>query len=244
MNSFELCQQFLGEALSGVLYGRSCQLLSGTWMTVIAGLSSMLVAMALGLIGANAKLSPIKPIRILGDAYTVIIRGVPELVLLTLIFFGGTRILRTIVETFNPDARIEMNAFMTGVCTIGFVYGAFATEVFRGAILAVPKGQIEAAKACGMNRWQIARRILMPQVWRFAIPGLGNVWLVLLKATALMSVVNLDELTRKTFIAAGATFKHFTFFAVAALVYLALTTLSYPVIQWAEQRANRGVRRA
>jgi ABC-type arginine transport system permease subunit len=95
-----------------------------------------------------------------------------------------------------------------------------------------------------MNRWQIARRILMPQVWRFAIPGLGNVWLVLLKATALMSVVNLDELTRKTFIAAGATFKHFTFFAVAALIYLTLTTLSYPVIQWAEKRANRGVRRA
>lgn len=244
MNSFELCQDYLGELLSGVLYGRGCQLLSGTWMTVIVGILAMAVAIAMGLVGANAKLSSVKPVRIIGDAYTVIIRGVPELVLLTLIYFGGTRILRTIAETFNPDGRVDINPFMTGVLTIGFIYGAFATEVLRGAILAVPKGQIEAAKACGMNRWQIARRILMPQVWRFAIPGLGNVWLVLLKATALMSVVNLDELTRKTFIAAGATFKHFTFFAVAALIYLALTTASYPVIQWAERRANRGVRRA
>ncbi|MGH6960254.1 MAG: ABC transporter permease, partial [Dongiaceae bacterium] len=244
MDSFALCQAYLGELLSGILYGRSCQLLTGTWMTVIAGLSSMLVAMLLGLLGATAKLSHLRPLRAIGDAYTVVIRGVPELVLLTLIYFGGTRVLRTLVELFGYEGRVEINAFMTGIFTIGFVYGAFATEVFRGAFLAVPKGQIEAARSVGMNRWLILRRITMPQVWRFAIPGLGNVWLVLLKATALMSVVNLDELTRKTFIAAGATYKHFTFFFVAALIYLALTTLSYPVIQWAERRANRGVRRA
>ncbi|MGH6931352.1 MAG: ABC transporter permease [Dongiaceae bacterium] len=244
MTSFDLCQTYLGEVLGDFLYGRGCQLLSGTWMTIMVGILAMAVAIMLGLVGANAKLSAVKPVRILGDAYTVIIRGVPELVLLTLIYFGGTRILRTVVETINPDGRADLNPFMTGVLTIGFIYGAFATEVFRGAILAVPKGQIEAAKASGMSRVLIARRILMPQVWRFAIPGLGNVWLVLLKATALMSVVNLDELTRKAFIAAGATYKHFTFFAVVSVIYLLLTTLSYPVIQWAERRANRGVRRA
>jgi His/Glu/Gln/Arg/opine family amino acid ABC transporter permease subunit len=213
-------------------------------MTIVAALLSMLVAILLGLIAATAKVSSVRLLRRLAEAYTIVIRGVPELVMLTLVYFGGTRILRNIVELLGYGGRVEINAFATGIATIGFIYGAYATEVFRGAILAVPKGQLEAARACGMSRSLVLRRILLPQVWRFAIPGLGNVWLVLLKATALMSVVGLDELTRKGFIAAGATFKHFTFFAVIAIVYLLLTTVSYPVIQWAERYANRGVRRA
>jgi His/Glu/Gln/Arg/opine family amino acid ABC transporter permease subunit len=242
---FEGCQGLLARLdLSELLYGRTCQLVLGTRMTVVASLLAMLVAILLGLIAATAKVSSVRLLRQLAEAYTIIIRGVPELVMLTLVYFGGTRILRNIVELLGYGGRVEINAFVTGVATIGFIYGAYATEVFRGAILAVPKGQLEAAKACGMSRWLVIRRILLPQVWRFAIPGLGNVWLVLLKATALMSVVGLDELTRKGFIAAGATFKHFTFFAVVAIVYLLLTTASYPVIQWAERAANRGVRRA
>jgi His/Glu/Gln/Arg/opine family amino acid ABC transporter permease subunit len=242
---FEGCQGLLARLdLSELLYGRTCQLVLGTRMTIVAALLSMLVAILLGLIAATAKVSSVRLLRRLAEAYTIVIRGVPELVMLTLVYFGGTRILRNIVELLGYGGRVEINAFATGIATIGFIYGAYATEVFRGAILAVPKGQLEAARACGMSRSLVLRRILLPQVWRFAIPGLGNVWLVLLKATALMSVVGLDELTRKGFIAAGATFKHFTFFAVIAIVYLLLTTVSYPVIQWAERYANRGVRRA
>jgi octopine/nopaline transport system permease protein len=242
---FTGCQDFLAAlGWSDLLYGRACQLVVGTRMTVIVSLLAMAMTIGFGIVGAIAKLSKNLLARRAADVYTVVIRGVPELILLIMLYFGGTRILRTIVEEFGHTGRVDVNAFAAGVFAIGAVYGAYATEVFRGAILAVPKGQLEAARACGMNRWLVIRRVLMPQVWRFAIPGLGNVWLVLMKATALMSVVGLDELTRKGFIVAGATYKHFIVFTVVALIYLLLTTVSYPVIQWAERYANRGIRRA
>jgi ABC-type arginine transport system permease subunit len=172
-----------------------------------------------------------------------VIRGVPELVLLLLVFFGGTILLQKLFQLFGDDSYVEVNAFCAGVGTIGFVYGAFATEVFRGAILAVPKGQLEAARACGMSRWLVLRRILLPQMWRFAIPGLGNVWLVLLKATSLMSVVGLDELTRKAYVAGGATKLYLDFYVMAALIYLLLTIISMLLLQVIERYANRGVQR-
>jgi ABC-type arginine transport system permease subunit len=130
------------------------------------------------------------------------------------------------------------------VLVIGFIYGAYATETFRGAFQAVPKGQIEAAMACGMNRGQIFWRIRLPQVWRFAIPGLGNVWLVLLKATSLMSVIGVEELTRKADLAKSPTREPFTFFISAAFIYLVFTAISDYGRHWAEKRANVGVRRA
>lgn len=226
------------------LHGYGWQLMAGLSMTVRASLLAMAIAMVLGLIGAWAKLAGPRPVQAAAQAYTTVIRGVPELVLLLLIYFGGTILLQRLVGLLSPGTYAEVNAFAAGVFTIGFVYGAFATEVFRGAILAVPKGQIEAAKACGMDRLLIGRRILLPQMWRFALPGLGNVWLVLLKSSALMSVVGLDELTRKAFIAAGATFKPFTFYLAAALIYLGLTIVSTLALDFMERRASRGVRRA
>ncbi|MFW5874650.1 MAG: ABC transporter permease, partial [bacterium] len=131
-----------------------------------------------------------------------------------------------------------------GVLTIGFIYGAFSTEVFRGAYLAVPRGQIEAARACGMSGPLTFRRILLPQMMRFALPGLGNVWMVLIKATALISVIQLPELMRSADIAARNTRKPFTFFLAASLIYLGITIISNIVQQWAEKRAERGIRRA
>lgn len=226
------------------LKGYGWMLVEGTGMTLKAGLLALGVAILLGLVAAIAKLSKSKALRGVADTYTTVIRGVPELVLLLLVFFGGTILLQKIAAGFGHEGYVEVNAFVAGVLTIGFVYGAFATEVFRGAILAVPKGQIEAAMAAGMNRGLILRRILLPQVWRFALPGLGNVWLVLLKATALMSVVGLDELTRKANIAAGATRQPFTFYLMSALIYVGLTAVSMVVLQHMERRANRGVRRA
>jgi His/Glu/Gln/Arg/opine family amino acid ABC transporter permease subunit len=225
------------------LKGYGHLLIDGAWMTIVAGLLALAVAIVLGLVAAAAKISGSRAARVIADTYTTVIRGVPELVLLLLVFFGGTVLLQKLFQLFGDESYVEVNAFFAGVGTIGFVYGAFATEVFRGAIQAVPTGQLEAARACGMNRWLVMRRILLPQMWRFAIPGLGNVWLVLLKATSLMSVVGLDELTRKAYVAAGATKLYFAFFVMAALIYLLLTIISMLLLQYIEGYANRGVRR-
>jgi His/Glu/Gln/Arg/opine family amino acid ABC transporter permease subunit len=225
------------------LKGYGHLLIDGAWMTIVAGLVSLAVAILLGLVAAAAKVSRSPLARIVADTYTTVIRGVPELVLLLLVFFGGTILLQKLFQLFGHDGYVEVNAFFAGVGTIGFVDGAFATEVFRGAIQAVPKGQLEAARACGMNRWLVLRRILLPQMWRFAIPGLGNVWLVLLKATSLMSVVGLDELTRKSYVAAGATKLYLEFFAMAGLIYLLLTIISMLLLTQIERYASRGVRR-
>jgi His/Glu/Gln/Arg/opine family amino acid ABC transporter permease subunit len=226
------------------LHGYGWQLVEGLKMTVIVSIMAFGVSILLGLVGATAKLSRFRAARAVADAYTVVIRGVPELILLVLFYFGVTMLLQEAIAAFGPEQRIDINPFFAGMLTIGFVYGAFATEVFRGAILAVPKGQIEAAKASGMSDFLILRRVLLPQVWRFALPGLGNVWLVLMKATALMSVVNLDELARKSQIVANNTKEHFTVYLLTAFIYLGLTAVSMIGHQQLERRANRGVRRA
>ena len=227
------------------LHGYGWQMMLGLGVTVQAALASISLAIVLGLVAAAAKLSRWRVLRAIAEAYTISIRGIPEYVLLLLVYFGTSSVLRIITaKLFGYDEYIEVPPFPAGVFAIGFVYGAFTTEVFRGAILAVPKGQIEAAKAVGMGPVLLWRRILMPQVIRFAIPGLGNVWLVLLKATALMSVVTLDELTRKAAISAGYTKEPFTFYTVAAALYLCLTLVSNLGLEALERRASRGVRRA
>ena len=227
------------------LHGYGWQMMLGLGMTIQAALASIALAILLGLIGAAAKLSRSRVLRAIAEAYTVTIRGIPEYVLLVLVFFGTSRVLQSIAgKLFGYEEYIEVPPFPAGVFAIGFVYGAFATEVFRGAILAVPRGQIEAARAVGMPPLLLCRRILLPQVIRYAIPGLGNVWLVLLKATALMSVVNLEELTRKAAISAGYTKDPFTFYIVAAALYLCLTIVSNFGLEALERRASRGVRRA
>ena len=147
-------------------------------------------------------------------------------------------------ENFGIDIILDINPFLAGFITLGFIYGAFATEVFRGAYLAVPKGQIEAAKAIGMSRMLIAWRILLPQMWRFALPGLGNVWMVLIKATALISVIQLPELLRNSDIAARAVRMPFTFYFAASLIYLAIAIASMWAQERAEAWASRGVRQA
>ncbi|MCI0430796.1 MAG: ABC transporter permease subunit [Rhodospirillales bacterium] len=227
------------------LQGYGWQMMLGLGVTVQAAIASIALAILLGLLAAAAKLSRWRVLRAVAEAYTISIRGIPEYVLLLLVFFGTSSILQIVAESlFGYEEYIEVPPFPAGVFAIGFVYGAFTTEVFRGAILAVPKGQIEAAKAVGMSPFLLGRRILMPQVIRYAIPGLGNVWLVLLKATALMSVVNLDELTRKAAISAGYTKEPFTFYMVAAALYLCLTIVSNLGLEALERRASRGVRRA
>ncbi len=211
----------------------------GVRLTIAVGVLSMAVAVVLGLFGAWGKLSRSWIARGIAGVYTTVIRGVPELVVILLVYYGVPTLLLDIA-----NITIDLNPFMAGVATIGFIYGAFSTEVFRGSYLAVSKGQIEAAKAAGMNRVQMFVRILLPQMWRFALPGLGNVWMVLIKATALVSVIQLPELMRNADVAARSTHKPFTCYFVASLIYLMITIVSMLIQQRAEAWANRGVRRA
>ena len=226
------------------LKGYGWMLWQGLELTILVGLGAMALALALGLLGAWGKLSGGRAGRWAAGTYTTVIRGVPELLLILLVYYGVPTLIQDIAEGAGYDIIIDINPFVAGVITIGFIYGAFATEVFRGAFLAVPRGQIEAARAHGMGRALTFRRIVLPQMWRFALPGLGNVWMVLIKATALISVIQLEELMRNADVAARATKLPFTFFFVASLFYLGITIVSMVVQRRAEVWANRGVRRA
>ena len=186
------------------LHGYGPLLLDGAWLTVKVALASVAVGLVFGLIGAIAKLSNSVIARGAATAYTAIVRGIPELLLLLIIFYGGTLLVQQIWRGLGSDSYVEIQPFVAGTFTLAFVFGAYATEVFRGAILSVPKGQIEAAYAMGMGQFTMLRRVMLPQVWRFALPGLGNLWLVLLKDTSLISVVNLNELMYNSRSAAGA----------------------------------------
>ena len=226
------------------LRGYGWMLWQGLELTILVGLAALALALALGLVGAWGTLAKGRAGRWAAGTYTTVIRGVPELLLILLFYYGVPTLIQDTAEGLGHDIRIDINPFVAGVCILGFIYGAFATEVFRGAFLAVPRGQIEAARAAGMGRALAFRRIAMPQMWRFALPGLGNVWMVLIKATALISVIQLEELMRSADIAARATKLPFTFFFVASLFYLGITVVSMVVQRRAEVWANRGVRRA
>jgi len=225
------------------LQGYGWMLGKGLEMTLMVGFCALAVTILMGMLGAWGKLSSSPLARGAANTYTTIVRGVPELLLILLVYYGTPTLIQSVAERFGHDIIIDVNSFVTGVFTIGFIYGAFATEVFRGAILAVPKGQIEAAQAYGMPRLLVVRRVLMPQVWRFALPGLGNVWMVLIKATALISVIQLPELVRNAGIAAGSTRMPFTFFFATALIFLGITIVSMLLQQRLENWANRGIRR-
>jgi arginine/ornithine transport system permease protein len=217
----------------------------GLKVTLAVGLSCIPVVVIMGLLGAWAKLSENRAARTLGYAYTTIVRGVPELVLILLVYYGITDVLQQLLSAISgTDVIIDIDRFTAGTVTLGLIYGAFATEVFRGAYLAVDRGQIEAARAFGMHNRLAFIRVVLPQMMRFAIPGLGNVWMVLMKATALMSVIQLPELMRMADVAARAVRMPFTFYFGALAIYLAITALSIYALQRGEAWANRGVRRA
>ena len=213
-------------------------------ITIAVSLSSMALGLVVGTIGAAAKLSALAPARWLAEGYTTVVRGVPELLVIYLLFFGGSGAVMFVASIFGYHGYVELNAFTIGTVAVGLISGAYSTEVIRGAVQAVPGGQIEAARAIGMPRPLMFRRIMLPQVARFALPGLGNVWQLTLKDTALISVTGLVEIMRQAHVAAGSTREPFTFYVVAALLYMLLSTFSNYGFQRAEGWASRGVRRA
>lgn len=226
------------------LQGYGWMLWRGLELTVVVGLCAMAAALAMGLLGAWGKLSRSRAARALAGAYTTVVRGVPELLLILLVYYGVPTLIQDAAAGMGHDLIMDLDPLVAGVATLGVIYGAFAAEVFRGAFLAVPRGQIEAARAAGMGPALTFRRVVLPQMWRFALPGLGNVWMVLIKATALVSVIQLEELMRSADIAARATRMPFTFFFVASLFYLGITVVSMAIQRRAEAWANRGTRRA
>ncbi|MDC5573809.1 histidine ABC transporter permease HisQ [Acinetobacter baumannii] len=217
-------------------------LLSGTWMTIQLALLSLLLSVIIGLIGASAKLSNIKALRYIATAYTTLIRSVPDLVIMLLLFYSLQLGLNQITEALQMD-QIDINPFVAGVITLAFIYGAYFTETFRGAFQSVPRGQIEAAMAYGMTPWQVFHRVLFPQMMRFALPGIGNNWQVLIKATALVSIIGLTDIVKITQDAGRSTMQLFFFSIVAAAIYLAITTVSNLILIWLERHYSAGVRK-
>ena len=227
-----------------MLSGYFASILQGALLTVGVSLAALVVAILLGLLGAVAKLSG-RPILVgLATAYTTLVRGVPELVLMLLIFYGGTIGLNHLLEAMGSKSSVDINPFLAGMLTIGFIYGAYMTETFRGAILSIPKGQTEAAWAFGMGPVRTFLRITAPQMVRYALPGFTNNWLVLIKATALVSLIGLQEMTYLAKQASAATREPFTFFLFAAALFLIYTSVSLWALRWLDRRFSMGVKRA
>lgn len=218
-------------------------ILYGAVLTVGVSLAALLVSIVLGLAGAGAKLSGRPVLVALATLYTTIIRGIPELVLMLLVFYGGTIGLNNLLEAMGSEATVDINPFVAGVLTIGFIYGAYMTETFRGAILAIPKGQAEAAWAFGMGRTQTFLRITAPQMVRYALPGFTNNWLVLIKATALVSLIGLQEMTYLAKQASAATRSPFAYFLFTAALFLIYTTVSLWVLRRLNARYSLGTKR-
>lgn len=209
-------------------------ILQGALLTVAVSVASLLVSTVLGLLGATAKLSGKKPLVWLATLYTTVIRGIPELVLMLLIFYGAAIGINNFFESIGSDFVLDLNPFIAGVATLGFIYGAYMTETFRGAIMAIPSGQMEAAWAFGMGATQTFLRITLPQMVRYALPGFTNNWLVLIKATALVSLIGLHDMTYLAKQASAATREPFIFLLFAAGLYLVFTSISL----WLLKRLN------
>lgn len=208
-----------------MLYGYTNIIIDGALMTINLALLSALLSILLGLLAASAKTFGSKAPATLASLYSIVIRGVPDLVLMLLIFYGLQIALNQITEAISWT-QININPFITGVLTIGFIYGAYLSETFRGAFLAVAKGQLESATAYGFTPWQVFRFILFPQMMRHALPGLENNWLVILKSTALVSIIGLADVVKTTQMAGKGTYEFFFFTMIAALIYLVFTTVS------------------
>ena len=220
------------------------ELLAGTLLTLQISFCGYLIGLGLGLLGAWAKLSGNRTMFLVSETYTTLVRAVPELLLILLLYYSGSEAIARVLALIGQGEQIQVNGFAAAVATLGFVQGAYSTEVLRGAILSVPKGQMEAAKAYGMPAVLRFRRILFPLMFRYALPGLNNLWVNILKDSSLISVVGLSELVFTSKTAASGTKHYFFFYTVAGLVFMVLTTLSNVGVGVLERRVNRGVRRA
>lgn len=217
----------------------------GAWTTVEVALVSSVFGIALGLLGAAACLSRFKAVRWLAEAYITAIRGIPQLLLILMVYFGSTVVLSRLLVLVRPDAgMVEIPPYPAGVFALALIFGGYASEVFRGALTAIPRGQVEAGMAVGMGTLQIFFVIQCPQMLRLALPGLGNIWISTLKDTSLISIVGLSELMKASELATSDTRRALFFYLSAGAIYLTLTVLSSLVLHQLERRGARGERTA
>jgi His/Glu/Gln/Arg/opine family amino acid ABC transporter permease subunit len=216
------------------------ELVLGALVTAEVALVAFAGGLLLGLIGAIGKLSG-RLSYALAHGYSVVFRGLPELLVISLIYFGGSLAIRALLAPFGFRGYIEFNPFVSGTLALALVMGAYATELFRGAILSVDEGQVQAASALGLHRWHAFFLVILPQAFRIALPGLSNLWMTILKNTALLSVIGLVDMVRAAQLGAASTRMPFPFFTAVAVGYIVLTYLSQIAIRRIEFRTNRGM---
>jgi len=216
------------------------ELFTAFLMTIAVSITAMLIGMLFSIIFTPLKLSKNKIFNFISNFYTTVVRGVPELLVIYLFFFGGSGAIMFVASMFGYNEYIEINAFITGSFSIGVISGAYSTEVFRGAIQSIDKGQFEACKVLGLRKYVYFFKVIMPQMLRLAIPNLSNVWQITLKDTSLISVTGLVEIMRQSYIAAGSTRDPLFFYSFAALLYLVLTFFSMKILNKLEKNYNRG----
>ena len=222
--------------------GYGDEIVRGAFVTLAISTLAFIAGLAIGLVFAGFKLSGRFPLTVVGDFYTTVVRGVPELIVIYLLLDTAGPLAQLVVSAFQYRGAFALDAFLVAFISLSIISGAYSAEVWRGALQAVPQGQIEAARAYGMHRSQRFIRIVLPQALRISLPGFGNVWQLMLKNTALISVTGLVELMRTTSIAARVSKQPFTFYLFAAVLFLVMTSLSAYVFDRAEERLGRSER--
>jgi amine acid ABC transporter, permease protein, 3-TM region, His/Glu/Gln/Arg/opine family len=224
--------------MDGVI-GAAPLLLEGFGLTVALAALALALATALGAVAAAAKIGGGAALRAAAEVYTTVFRGVPDLVVILIVYFAGQRLVNAAAGAVGLEG-LDVSTFAAGVLALGLVYGAYLTETFRGAYRAIPHGQIEAARAFGLSRGRTLRRIVAPQLMRFALPGFANVWQVLAKATAVVSVIGLNDLVGLAVKVGRRERDPFTFLLVVMVAYLLITSISGWMLGRAERRLGRG----
>jgi polar amino acid transport system permease protein len=216
-------------------------LLDGLWLTLRLALATLPFGLLLGLglailiIGKNPIVSKA------ATAFTTVFRALPELLTIFIIYYGGQIVLQAIAQSLFGDVGVEVNGFLAGMMALGIVFASFAAEIFVAGLRAIPRRQHEAAAALGLSRSRTFISVTMPQLWRLVLPGLGNLWFVLLKDTSLVSIISLADLMRQTQLAVANTKEPLFFYAVTCLIYLVISMLSSLVVSVLEARSNRGI---
>jgi len=216
------------------------ELFYATLMTIAVATAAIFIGFFLATIFSSFKLSKIKTLNLIGSCYTTIFRGVPELLVIYLLFFGGSGAVMYVAKIFGYEGYIEVNAFLTGAISIGVISGAYSTEVFRGAVQSIHKGQFEASEVLGLRKRIYYYKVIVPQMLRLALPNISNVWQITLKDTSLISVTGLVEIMRQSYIAAGYTRDPLFFYSFAAVLYLFLTFLSMKLFNKLEKHYSKG----
>ena len=216
------------------------EIASGAWLTIRLALATLPFGLTVGFLVALAKNSEKRRFTIPGNIFTTVFRGLPELLTLFIVYYGGQMLLQKIVGLFREDAYVEVTSFVAGFVALGLVFAAYASEVFLGAFRGIGRGQYEGAHALGLRSLPTLRLVILPQLLRLALPGLANLWLVLLKDTSLVSVIALNDLLRETYVAVGATKQPFFFYFVACMIYLCMSIVSSFGIVGVERWADRG----